>query len=102
MDSTVSLPARRLDRLGEHGRYICAVYVSVNTYKSDVYPAQKTKTLVVVAVGGIVPVAVGNTRVPRIVVPASTPVDAFGAFSHLAVCAKTFAKEYNLPALSKR
>ena len=63
--------------------------------------AQKSKTLVVVAVGGIVPVTVGNTRVPRIVVPASTPVDAFGAFSHLAVCAKTFARKYNLLARSK-
>ena len=40
---------------------------------------QKTKTLVVVAEGGNAPAAVGNTRAPRIVAPASTPVDARGA-----------------------
>ena len=38
---------------------------------------QKSKTQVVVAVGGIVPEAVGNTRGPRIVVPAPPPEDAF-------------------------
>jgi hypothetical protein len=38
--------------------------------------AQKTKTPVVVAGGGKVPVAAGNTREPRTVVPAPTPEDA--------------------------
>ena len=41
--------------------------------------SQKTKTPVVVAVGGIAPVAVGDTRAPRIAVPATTPVDTIGA-----------------------
>ena len=40
---------------------------------------KKSKTQVAVAVGGNVPVAVGDTREPRTEVPATTPVDAFGA-----------------------
>ena len=40
---------------------------------------QKTKTLVAVAVGGTAPAAAGDTRVPRIVVPATTPADTIGA-----------------------
>ena len=91
-----------LGRLGEDGRYECTVHVSMKAYNSDAYPAQNTKPKVVVAVGGVVPVAVGYTGVPRIVVPTTTAVDAIGALFHLAVCAKTDAKECNPLVLSKR
>ena len=40
---------------------------------------QKTKPLVAAAVGGPAPFAAGDTRVPRIVEPATTPVDTIGA-----------------------
>ena len=40
--------------------------------------AQKTKTQAVAAVGDMVPVTVGNTRDPRIAVPAPTPRDESG------------------------
>ena len=40
---------------------------------------QETKTLVVVPVGGVAPVAVRHTCVLRIVVPATTSVHAIGA-----------------------
>ena len=40
---------------------------------------QNTKTQVAVAIGSVVPVAVGNTRVPRVVVPAATTEDTLGA-----------------------
>ena len=41
--------------------------------------SHKTKTQVEVAGGSIDPVAEGDTREPRIVVPATTPVDTIGA-----------------------
>ena len=40
---------------------------------------QKTKTLAVVAAGGIAPAAVGDTRAPRKAEPATTPDDTIGA-----------------------
>ena len=64
-------------RVRERLRRYVAAFVREETALRD--GSQKTKTLVVVAVGSNVPVAVGNTRVPRIVVPAPTPEDAIGA-----------------------
>ena len=41
--------------------------------------SQKTKTQVVVPEGSVDPVAVGDTRAPRIVAPATTPEDTIGS-----------------------
>ena len=64
-------------RVRERLRRYVAGFVREETALRD--GSQKTKTQEVAAAGGIVPAAVGDTRVPRIVDPATTPADAIGA-----------------------
>ena len=64
-------------RVRERLRRYLAGFVREETALRD--GSQKTKTQAEEAVGGIAPEAVGDTREPRTVEPATTPKDTIGA-----------------------